>query len=301
MPRCAVKLVQALPLVATGAAARYGLSSIELALACASQLGLPEQLAGIRKWLDRAGLSESSLLCPPERPADRTAALLSAQAGEPPSRLHACNAGRHLALLTTAMHLGEPLEGYLDPAHPVQERVRNAVEAVAGVSLAQEPDGYDDCGMPAFGLSLRTIAGAMQRLSSGACLPAGMAEAGDCLLRAVASYPELLVGPGRCSTVSAQATGGEVIVKGGADGVYAGVDRRAGLGFSLKVADGNQHAADCALVALLTSLRFSLTDVFAAAACRQRRARDGRITGRMAWVGPTLTPSAKRNATSIQG
>src|SRR5262245_13119930 len=55
-PRSAVKAIQALALVETGAADRYGLGTEELALACASHRGEAGHVAGVARMLASAGL-----------------------------------------------------------------------------------------------------------------------------------------------------------------------------------------------------------------------------------------------------
>ena len=62
-PRSAVKLLQALPLVASGAAEAFGLGDAELALACASHSGEPEHVATAAGLLARLGLDETALEC----------------------------------------------------------------------------------------------------------------------------------------------------------------------------------------------------------------------------------------------
>ena len=61
--RSAVKGLQALPLVASGAADRFGLSNEELALACASHGGQPEHVAAATAMLAKAGLDAGVLEC----------------------------------------------------------------------------------------------------------------------------------------------------------------------------------------------------------------------------------------------
>ena len=60
-PRSAVKALQALPLVESGAADRYGCGSKELALSCASHHGQPAHVETVRSWLGRAGLGVEDL------------------------------------------------------------------------------------------------------------------------------------------------------------------------------------------------------------------------------------------------
>ena len=58
-PRSSCKMIQALPLLSSGAADRYGLTSEQLALTCASHNGAAIHTDRVGKWLDQLGLSET--------------------------------------------------------------------------------------------------------------------------------------------------------------------------------------------------------------------------------------------------
>ncbi|MFZ0372513.1 MAG: asparaginase, partial [Xanthobacteraceae bacterium] len=60
-PRSAIKALQAIALVESGAADRYGFSDEELALACASHSGEPAHVAGVERMLAKTGLDASAL------------------------------------------------------------------------------------------------------------------------------------------------------------------------------------------------------------------------------------------------
>src|SRR6478672_6594312 len=60
-PRSAIKAIQALPLIESGAADRFGFGAEELALACASHGGEPAHVETAEKMLRAAGLDASAL------------------------------------------------------------------------------------------------------------------------------------------------------------------------------------------------------------------------------------------------
>src|SRR5579862_6811451 len=93
-PRSAVKALQALPLVCSGAADRYGLGDEELALACASHSGEPAHVEGVARMLAKAGLDPSALACGAHWPVAQSAAFALAQKGGP-SALHNNCSGKH--------------------------------------------------------------------------------------------------------------------------------------------------------------------------------------------------------------
>ena len=85
-PRSAIKPVQALPLVESGAVEAFGLGDAEIALACASHAGEPRHVAVVTAWLDRIGLGVDDLECGPQVPThDDSAAALAASGGTPPT------------------------------------------------------------------------------------------------------------------------------------------------------------------------------------------------------------------------
>src|ERR1700756_351305 len=69
LPRSAVKALQALPLVESGAADRYGLGDEELAIACGSHGGEPAHVVVVERMLARAGLDAAALECGAHRPS----------------------------------------------------------------------------------------------------------------------------------------------------------------------------------------------------------------------------------------
>src|SRR5271169_479988 len=86
-PRSAVKALQALPLLETGAANALGFGDEELALACASHSGEPGHVAGVTRMLAKAGLDVSALACGAHWPLSQPAMVALARSGEP-SALH---------------------------------------------------------------------------------------------------------------------------------------------------------------------------------------------------------------------
>ncbi|MCL4696626.1 MAG: asparaginase, partial [Burkholderiaceae bacterium] len=94
-PRSAVKVLQALPLVASGAAERFGLTDAELALACASHGGEPAHAETARGMLAKAGLGPEALECGTHWPYNETAQRALAAAGATPSALHNNCSGKH--------------------------------------------------------------------------------------------------------------------------------------------------------------------------------------------------------------
>jgi L-asparaginase II len=102
LPRSAVKVLQAIPLVESGAAARLELDDEELAIACASHNGEPEHVAVVARMLAKAGLDEGALECGVHWPRVEPVARAIAAAGREPTALHNNCSGKHAGFLCLA-------------------------------------------------------------------------------------------------------------------------------------------------------------------------------------------------------
>jgi L-asparaginase II len=253
-PHSALKLLWTLPLLESGAVDRFALTPEEIVLAASSHLGERRHVDLVARWLSRCGLSPNALKCGSQKPYSQDAAIELRTAGRPPSALHNNNSGKHAGFLTTALHFGEPLASYLEPNHPVQERLRDTVEEFSGSRDVRPPRAFERCGMPAYRLSLRALATAMARFADLPALTPSRRRAVETLVSAVGSHSELLVGAGRLSSMLCGTMRGQIVVKGGLEGSYAGALMKRRIGIALKIDDGAQRAADVALVALLSKL-----------------------------------------------
>jgi L-asparaginase II len=249
VPRSAVKPLQALALVESGAAERFGLSDAELALACASHSGEPAHVETVARWLQRLGLDQGALACGSHAPVDQAAARRLVDSGERPSPLHNNCSGKHAGMLTLALHLGVPPAGYLEAGHPVQRMIGATLAAMAGLEALPEP-AVDGCGVPTWPLPLAALAAAMARLAEPAALPEARAQACRRIVAAMRAHPHLVAGSGRACTEIMRALQ-DIVVKAGAEGVYAAAWPARGLGLALKIEDGAARAAPVALLALL--------------------------------------------------
>ncbi len=253
-PRSAIKQIQALPLVETGAAEAFGVDDAELALACASHGGEPDHIAVVAAWLARLGLSEGDLECGAHLPMHAESADALLGGGGKPSQLHNNCSGKHAGFLTTALHLGAPTRGYIHPDHPVQRRVARVIGEMAGLDASRAPAAVDGCGIPTVGLPLTGLAAAMARFADPSALDAARAAAVGRVRAAMSARPAMVAGTGRFSTALIAASGGDVLAKTGAEGIYAVALPALGLGVALKVEDGAGRASEVAVAAVLRRL-----------------------------------------------
>jgi L-asparaginase II len=289
-PRSAIKPLQALALVESGAAERFAVSERELALACASHSGEPEHVRLVQAWLARLGLDGSALECGAHPPLHAPSAECLVAAGRCPERVHNNCSGKHAGMITLALHLDAPLAGYSRADHPVQRRVADVLSAMTGLAGLAAP-AVDGCGIPTFPVPLGRLAVAMARFGHPADLPAPRARACSRLQAAMRAHPHLVAGTDRaCTEIMTVAP--QVLVKTGAEGVYAASLPERRLGLILKVADGAGRAALVALLALLDALGALDAKASAALAHRMRpklRNHAGVVVGHVepaeAWPG----------------
>lgn len=253
-PRSSLKPFQAIALVETGAADALGLTEEHVALACASHRAEDFQVALVRDWLGRLGLTESALACGPDLPrgsADQAAVI---RGGGGPSRIfHNCS-GKHCGFLSVAKRLGAPVAGYQDPSHPTQKLYLETFSELLGRDAATLVRGTDGCSLPALALSVADMARAAARFAAVKVAGQGRQAAIRRLQAAMAAYPDHLSGRDQATSKIVRATGGRVILKSGAEGFVLGFVPERGLGIAVKIADGATRAKMGVLAAIIGKL-----------------------------------------------
>jgi L-asparaginase II len=248
--RSSAKPLQAVPLVTSGAADRFGFGPAELALACGSHSGQDLHAETAAGMLAKIGLDESALKCGVHEPFDAETARRLRENGLQPGLLRNNCSGKHAGMLALALHLGAPPEIYDRPEHPVQQAVLRAVAQFSGVAPAEIHVGVDGCGVPVFGLPVQRMALAYARLVAPPDSFDGPTRVACArLMVAMAEHPEMVGGTVEWfDTELMRATRGRVVSKVGAEGVYtAAVLPSAtwprGLGLAFKVEDGDDRRA----------------------------------------------------------
>lgn len=250
-PRSSCKMIQALPLVESGAADAAGLTDRQLALSCASHQGAALHVEATGRWLSGLGLSESDLRCGSHEPYDRDERNRLICAGDSPCQLHNNCSGKHCGFLTASRHMKAGPE-YVEVDHPLQRAIRQATEEVTGETVAGY--GIDGCSAPNFAMSLAGLARAMQRFAAARDTGDSRQRAMVRLRMAMAAYPEMVAGEGRACTELMRAMGGKVAIKTGAEAVFVAMLPDQKLGIALKIVDGGTRAAEAAVVSILVRL-----------------------------------------------
>ena len=247
-PRSSCKMIQALPLIESGAAAAHHLTSEHLALACASHNGAEIHRARVARWLSDLGLSDAGLRCGPQTPADPDERETLRAANECPCQMHNNCSGKHSGFLKLNRHLGGSAE-YIEIDHPVQRATKDAFEEMTGET--SPGFGIDGCSAPNHVSTVAGLARAMARMARPEGLGARRSAAATELVQAMHTHPDLIAGEERACTVMMRAMAGGAAIKTGAEGVFVGILPQKGWGIALKIADGTTRAAECAIAALL--------------------------------------------------
>ncbi|MFN2576462.1 MAG: asparaginase [Pyrinomonadaceae bacterium] len=248
--RSSGKPLQALPVVTSGAADRFGFSEKEVAISCGSHNGEPMHVETVRSMLRKIGLDETALKCGVHEPYSVEAARELIRKQEQPTAIQNNCSGKHAGMLALAKHLGAPVETYYEPTHPVQQMITQTMSDFSGVPSRDIAIGIDGCGVPVFGISVHAMAVMYARLISPPANAARQIRDGcQRIVNAMISFPEMIGGTkDRLDTELIRAGAGRLISKIGAEGVYTvGVlpssDWPNGFGFALKVEDGDDRRA----------------------------------------------------------
>jgi L-asparaginase II len=251
LPRSSAKMIQALPLLASGAADAHGLDARRLALACASHQGAPVHVDAVNAWLADLGLDDDALRCGPQPSRDKDLKLAMIREGQSPCQVHNNCSGKHAGFLTLAQHLGAGPD-YVEPDHPVQRACREAFETVT--DEASPYYGIDGCSAPNFACTMTGMARAMAWFATAHSRDDVLSRSAARLVEAMIAHPDLVAGEGRACTALMRAAREPVALKTGAEGFFIAILPRRGLGLALKIADGATRAADCTIAALLVRL-----------------------------------------------
>src|SRR5262245_4784754 len=248
--RSSAKPFQALPLLLTGAADRFGFTDREVAIACASHNGEPIHTELVASMLRKIGLGPEALKCGVHEPYGAEAAQELRARGEQPTVLHNNCSGKHAGMLAVALQLGSPIENYESRESPVQQAIAKVLAQFSDAAVTDMAVGIDGCAAPIFGITMKAIALAYARLvSPPASYDKATRDACARVVRVMTSYPELIGGTSeRLDTEVMRAARGRVVSKVGAEGVYtAGINPceewPKGLGLALKIEDGDDKRA----------------------------------------------------------
>ena len=252
--RSSAKPIQALAMVESGAAERFGLTDREIAVTCASHFGEPFHVAAVQSILQKIGLDEEALACGTHAPTHAPSAEALVRAGELPRKIHNNCSGKHASMLTLCRHAGWQIQGYTEPDHPVQVRLRRVLAEAAGVPPDDVYVAVDGCNAPVFAIPLTKIARAFALLAKPAAVSPARETAIQRISRAMRAYPEMVSGTNGFTTNLMREAGANVVSKSGAEGLFCAGALSQGWGIAVKIEDGDARAHPVLVPELLAAL-----------------------------------------------
>lgn len=246
-PRSAIKALQCLAMVESGAADRFGFTAEELSLACASHNGETEHVRVARSMLSKAGNDEQLYECGAHWPIEEKAHHALVKSGGVALAVHNNCSGKHASMLALSRQLGADPRNYVKRGHPVQRAIAATIARMCDCDPDRLPCGIDGCSVPTWAIPLRNMALGFAKLTD----PSNAAARR--IIAAVRAHPFMVAGTGRFDTEMMEALP-RVFMKTGAEGVYCGSIPHAGLGITLKCDDGAGRAAEMAMAAILARL-----------------------------------------------
>ncbi len=250
-PRSAMKIIQTIPLLESGAASSFNLGAQRLAIACSSHQGSSFHTKIVKTWLTEIGLSEKDLKCGVQQPSDKFERQRLTDNREKPSELHNNCSGKHVGFLTFIRHKKLSFD-YIDVNHPLQQKIRTVLGDLTEEGISHF--GIDGCSAPNFMCSLRGLANAMYSLTDRKKLGKIRSKSVEKILLGMLSYPLLVAGNGRACSELMMATDSPVIVKTGAEGVFVALLPEKRIGVALKIWDGSMRASEAAITLILIRL-----------------------------------------------
>ncbi|MFQ3184327.1 MAG: L-asparaginase II [Octadecabacter sp.] len=249
-PRSSAKMLQALPMVESGVADRFGLTVEQLALSCASHSGAAIHTDRVQRWLKDLDIGDDAFQCGPQWPADVPARDRLIKGETKPCKYHNNCSGKHCGFLTmTKANNWGP--DYVEVYHPLQVAIKQTFEEL--VEESSPGWGIDGCSAPNHACSVLGMARAMGTYASAD----DSTTRGAAIVRlrtAMMTYPELVANEDRACTHLMRAAKGKAAVKTGAEGFFIAILPEIKLGVALKIVDGATRASECAMAAILCKL-----------------------------------------------
>tara|TARA_Y100001970_G_scaffold263829_1_gene349705 strand:+ start:1543 stop:2508 length:966 start_codon:yes stop_codon:yes gene_type:complete len=232
--RSALKPFQTIPFVSSGAASNINNSAKSIALSCGSHSGSRLHTREAFKILWEYDIDINNLKCPK---------LITS------SLEHNCS-GKHAAFLATCKKLNWPLESYLKETHPLQKEIFRIISELLEIPESELHVARDDCGAPTIYMKLIEMAKLYSMLSSS-----DNAEL-EQISRAMSSNPVMISDNNKFDTLIIKNSHGQVISKGGAEGIQCLCKVNEGIGIALKVEDGSKRAKHAVSLHLMKQLEW---------------------------------------------
>ena len=237
--RSSLKMVQAIPVVQSGASEKYGFNNAELSICCASHNATSFHLDTVKSMLSKIGLNESNLLCGVQKPTDENELQRVLFNNEKFSQLHNNCSGKHTGMLSACLANNWSLKNYISSEHPLQKEILNIVSKYINRKSNTILTGIDGCSLPTCFLSLSEMATMLAKYTRDAQNDLNPASK---IFKSVAKHPEMINDIDGFDTELVRAFNHSAIAKRGAMAVFVvGINtiKYGQIGIAIKLIDGD--------------------------------------------------------------
>lgn len=252
--RSSAKPFQAIPLIASGAAEKFGFTQKEIAIISGSHNGQKIHTDTIKNILKKIGLSEKNLQCGVHIPHYYTVNNITPPKGKKFTPIHHNCSGKHSGILALCVYFGWSIKNYLDNNHPAQKLILKAISEVCQYQEKKIGLGVDGCGVPVHAMPLYNMAVGFANLVNYSSRNKRASEAYKLIIDSMRKYPEMVSGEGRSDLALAKASQNNIIAKAGGEALSCAGILNKGWGIAVKIADGSRRAIAPATIEVLKQL-----------------------------------------------
>ncbi|MBM7646559.1 L-asparaginase II [Scopulibacillus daqui] len=237
--RSAAKPLQAIPLFKENIDKKYRLTDQEAALFTASQRGEDYHLKALESALEKLGLDENDLCCPPSYPLNEKPKEQYLNHNLSRRRLlHNCS-GKHLGFLAWCKEKGMSKSGYWDINHPLQTLIHHTLSELSECPKESIKIAVDGCGVPVFALPLKHMALSYLKLACPDLIKDTETREAVRRMTAIMNHaPEMVASHQFICTELLKDD--NIVAKGGAQGVYCLGLKKERTAVALKVYSGSE-------------------------------------------------------------
>lgn len=237
-PRSAMKFLQHVPLIESGAVEKFGFTLKEIAIMCGSHNAEPEHIEVVNGILEKIGLDRYALHCGAHYPMLAKDFVPMYASGKMPNDIHNNCSGKHAGFLALCVFNSWSIEDYLSPDHPSQKLIKHVCASMYETDESKMNYAFDGCSAPIYNITVYHQAVGYKNLICHERYDANRQKACRMIIEAVSQYPEMVAGTDRYCTDMMRVCAAEVIGKTGAEGIFCLGFKHKRWGVCIKIDDG---------------------------------------------------------------
>lgn len=242
--RSCAKPLQASLMIDYDMPSKFGMTSEEIALCCASHAGEKIHTDIAKNLLNKIGISKNCLKCGEHLPISQSEQKNLLLAGEKSSVLHNNCSGKHIMMLGLCKINGWNISDYDSQTHPLQVEIKNKINNLCSV-FENYPVTTDGCGVPIFSMPLKNMLLGYLNLFCG--------DKYKILTNTFLNNPYIIGGENRTDTKIIENSDG-LVAKVGAGGLCIVVNTVLKEAFVVKIADCDMKAREIIVLEYLKKL-----------------------------------------------